>query len=509
MTHESSVDSPLMLRQLFPSARFTGARDIPVHACCSDADRCQPGDLYVALLDSHRDGHDDLSRAISRGAAAVLVERHVISPVPTCQVTDTRDALGILCHHLAGKPSSQLSVAGITGTSGKTATTHLLQSIWKKASIQSGLVSSVCHDDGHQVMPSCHDTPSPPELADLMARMTQHECQRVDLEISSRALAARQLAGIELDAAIITRIRSDHLDLHGSLENYRRAKLQILSLLKPAGLAIVNLDDPATRTLLPMIDVPLLTFGIHSDADITGTVLQRNPNEQVFLITAGQETAVVRSGVIGNPHVAHCLAAAALGLASGVELATIAAGLSTPHRVPGHLERVECGQPFSVYVDSANHPDTIAMALNAIRLSTTGRLICVFGPSGHRSAELRARMGCVVERSADLGIITSHDTRERAPLARSHDVLDGYEQPGQAHIIPDRVEAVCWALDQAGAGDAVLIAGNEIQTIHEQGLTLDNFDDFQVVTEWLHQRSRSPVFPRIYPPSLTSPHDVN
>jgi len=509
MINDPASGHPLTLRRLFPAARFVGDQNIPVSSVSTDASSCQPGDLFVAILDADRDGHDDIREAVHRGAAAVVLERHVVVPVPTCLVDDTRDSLGVICQHLAGQPAQSFALTGITGTSGKTATAHLLQSVWRHASIRSGLVSSARHDDGLHAQNVCRDTPAPQELADLLSRMAAQHCRRVALEISSQALIRQHLAGLQLDAAIITRIRSAHLDYHGSLENYRRAKFQILSLLKPGAVAILNADDPATHSLLPQIDAPVVTFGMRASADINGTLLQRCASEQTFLIRAGQQTATVTTPVIGDPHIAHCLAAASLALAGGMDLATIAAGLSTPRHIPGHLERIECGQPFPVFIDAANDPDTIAMALHAIRSFRPRRLICVFGPSFYHPAELRARMGRVVERSADMGIMTSNDPGNESPLAITHDVLDGYDRPGHAHFIPDRLEAICWALDQARHGDAVLIVGTGFQDSHDHRPNGEDFDDRQVVREWLYQRGRQTVLPQLHPGIFTNPHGSN
>ena len=509
MINDPASGRPLTLRRLFPAARYIGDQDIPVSSVSTDASSCQPGDLFVAILDADRDGHDDIREAVDRGATGVVLERHVVVPVPTCMVTDTRDALGIICQHLAGQPAQRLAITGVTGTSGKTATAHLLQSIWTHASIRSGLASSAMHHDGVSSQKVCCDTPAPQELATLLSHMAAHHCRHVALEVSSQALVGQHLAGLQLDAAIITRVGCAHLDYHGSLENYRRAKSQILSLLKPGGVAILNADDPATDSLFSHIESPRLTFGMRASADIHGTLLNRCASEQTFLIRAAQETATVTTPVIGDPHISHCLAAATLALARGMDLATIAAGLSTPQHVPGHLERIECGQPFPVYIDAANDPDTIAMALHSVRSLRPRRLICVFGPSFYHAADLRARMGRVVERSADMGIITSNDAGNESPLAITHDVLDGYDRPGQAHFIPDRLEAICWALDQARQGDAVLIAGAGFQDIQDHRPHTESFDDRQVVREWLYQRGRQTVLPHLHPGIFTTPHGSN
>jgi UDP-N-acetylmuramoyl-L-alanyl-D-glutamate--2,6-diaminopimelate ligase len=407
--------------------------------------------------------------------------------VPLCLVSDSREAYGQICQELAGQPARRLRTVGVTGTLGKTTTSLLIASVLRAASQTTGVTTGIEYDDGVEQTPANHTTPTPPELAEWLSRMSGHGCVNAVLEVSSRALAEKRTAGVEFDVAVVTNVRRDHLDYHGSLHNYRRVKSQLLQQLKPGGLAVVNADDPASRRWLGKLDCPTLTFGIHTPAEVTATVIERQACEQVFLLTAGSETAAVATRMFGDHHIYNCLAAAALGLAWGLELTTIARGLETLTQVPGRLEPVVCGQPFGVYVDAGCSPDALAVSLKALRQVTDGRVICVYGADGRRDPAERPLLGRVVERNAHLGIIANHNPGREQPLQLAHDILDGYERPARAHLLPDRAEAIRWALGEARAGDAVLISGKGDQCYQRIGDDEHYFDDREVARDWLQE----------------------
>jgi UDP-N-acetylmuramoyl-L-alanyl-D-glutamate--2,6-diaminopimelate ligase len=288
-----------------------------------------------------------------------------------------------------------------------------------------------------------------------------------------------------LDVGVVTNVRRDHIDFHGSLQNYRRAKSLLFRQLKPDGVAVVNADDPSSKFVLQAVDQPVLTVGMHLPAELTATVIERHAGEQTFLLTAGNETVAVQTQMIGDHHVHNCLSAAAVGLLSGLDLTTIARGLESVGRIPGRMEPIVCGQPFGVYVDRARTPDTLAVTLRALRSVTSGRLICVFGAAGGIDGSQRPLLGRVVERGADLGVITNDNPRHEQPLQIAHDIIDGYGRPARSHILPDRAEAIRWALSQARPGDAVLIAGKGDRRYQIIGNHRQFFDDGEVARGWL------------------------
>lgn len=480
-THRNHVS----LREFFPDSHIFGGRDIHVSSCSDDLRRCRDGDLFVALDTADQDGHVLADEAVRRGAGAVLAERCLPVDVPVCVVPDSREAYGQLCQQLAGEPSRQMHTFGVTGTNGKTITSWLIASIFRTAGRRTGLISSVAHSDGRQPVAASRTTPAPQNLADWMVRMRNAGCTESVLELTSRALAERRVAGIQFDVGVLTNLRRDHLDYHGSLQNYRHAKSRLFQQLKPDGVAIINADDPASKFVLQHINHPVLTVGMHLPAELNATVIERHAGEQTFLLTAGNETAAVQTRMIGDHHVYNCLCAAAVGLVSGLDLTTVARGLEALDEVPGRMEPILCGQPFGVYIDRARTPDTLAVTLRTLRQVTTGRVICVFGADAGRDASQRPLLGRVVERGANLGVITNDNPRGEQPLQIAHDIIDGYNRPAKSHILPDRAEAIRWALSQARPGDAVLIAGKGDRKYQVVGNHKQFFDDCEVARRWL------------------------
>jgi UDP-N-acetylmuramoyl-L-alanyl-D-glutamate--2,6-diaminopimelate ligase len=304
-------------------------------------------------------------------------------------------------------------------------------------------------------------------------------------------LSQHYTAGLQFDAAVLTNLRRDHVDLHGSVMNYRKTKARLFEQLKPNGFCVVNADDPGSQVILPKLNAPVITVGQREQAEIMANVIERHASEQTFLLMAGNETVPVRTQIIGDHHVSNCLAAAAVGLVMGIDLATVARGLEAVARVPGRMERVECGQRFGVYIDSADNPDRLAIALKALRKITPGRVICVFGTPEHRPAEDRPMMGRVVERAADLGVLTGGHIPQAEPLRALHDVLDGYDRVARAHLIPTRAQAIRWALEQAKPGDSVLIAGEgRLGVVSESG-ELASLDDYDIARGYLYETARA------------------
>ena len=476
--------SGISLKQLLPQARIFGDDDIRFSSCCGDSRLCRPGDLFVALVGPEYDGHDFALEAVERGASAVLAEQPLPARVPVGVVSDTRVAFGRVCQSLAGNPVEQLRVTGVTGTNGKTVSSLLVAAVLEAAGRPSGLLSSLAYSDSLRTEAPRSTTPAPPEMADWLARTLANGCADAVIEVSGRALADRRVSGLELDGAIVTNLRHNPSEHSGSLLDYRRTKQRIFDLLRPHGVAVMNADDAGSQALLQRLACPVITFGLHQDAEVTATVLERHSSEQTFLLSAGAETHVVRTQLIGDHHVSNCLAAAALGLVYGIDLATIVKGLESVTHVPGRLQRIECGQPFGVFVDSSDTPDRLAVNLKTLRRVTKGRLICVYGTRIESAAAERAMLGRVAERSSDLSIITSGGLGDAEPLATAHELLDGYDVPARAHVIPTRRQAIEWALGEAQPGDAVLLAG--AAPLHLAGQEIpDELLDQQTARRWL------------------------
>jgi UDP-N-acetylmuramoyl-L-alanyl-D-glutamate--2,6-diaminopimelate ligase len=301
------------------------------------------------------------------------------------------------------------------------------------------------------------------------------------VEVTRRALTKGWVGGITFDAACaidqIHRSRPDEQRLGNS---------RLMEHLAPEGFAVVNADDPVALSQLHLHDGPVLTVGMKSEAEITASLLEQCPSEQTILLSAGSEAMPVRTRMIGVQHVYHCLAAAAVGLAYGIDLPTVVRGLEAIDYVPGRLERIECGQPFGLFVDRAHTPKALSTCLKTLREVVRGRLICVFGAQGERCQGRRPLLGRAVERGADLAVITDDNPRDEDPQAIIECILGGLKFPAEAEVIPDRAEAIAWALSQARPGDGVLIAGKGHRTQQIAGAQRCYFDDRQVARHWLY-----------------------
>ena len=478
----------ISLRELLPEAAFVGADDISVRSCSSDSRRCQPGDLFAALPGYDQNGHNFVGEARLRGAVAVLASQPLLAcDLPVCIVPDSREAFGRVCQALAGQPGEQLKLIGITGTNGKTTSSYLTASVLVAGGYPTAVMGTLGCFDGIEKEPSPLTTPTAPVLATWLANSLANGCTHAVMEVSSHALCQSRVAGLNFDVACVTNVRHDHLDYHGDRSAYLAAKARLFSHLLPEGMAIVNRDDPGAASLLHEFDGLSLTVGLDAPAEVTATVLERSISEQTFLLSAHHETVPVRTSLIGNHNVYNCLIAAAVGQSYGLSLATIARGLERIRRIPGRLERVDCGQPFGVFVDYAHTPDALQEVLATLRQVTRGRLICVFGAGGDRDQLKRPWMGRAVENGADLAVITSDNPRSEDPQEIIGDVLTGFRNRSAASPIVDRAEAINLALAEARDGDCVLIAGKgheQHQIIGDQCL---EFDDYEFAQQALYE----------------------
>lgn len=460
MTPKPLRAAGISLRQALADELTSRPRDVRATSCTSEHRQVRKGDVYVALTGAESDGHDFAGEAARRGAAAVVCERMLpVFGVPQFVVRNSRTAYGKLCQALVGNPSEQLKVIGVTGTSGKTTVVRLLASILNIAGFEAGAIDSITHWDGLDCQPTTDAELSPPVLARWLAQMAANGLSHAVVEVSSRDLVESALAGVELDAACVTQVGRDHLDWHGSLDNYRQAKRRILDHLHADGIAILNADCQPSMRMLAEIDGPALTIGLRQQAEITAEIVEQHINEQTFVLTAGDDSVGVRTAIVGDGHVYNCLTAAALCLSYGIELTTIARGLEAVDELPGRMQRIVCGQGFSVLVDVANTPETLRACLKAARNVTSGRVICIFGANGEMQPDHLPALGRVAGSLADVSVVTTTGPRERGSRDFTRQIIAGFSDPQKAHVILDRAEAIVWGLDQASEGDTVVLAG--------------------------------------------------
>ena len=468
------------LRRLLPVASFVGCADVIVTDATERSDECAPGVIFAAIPGTHHKGVDFLPEALARGASAVMTDQPLAAiRVPQCIVPDVRRAFAETCHALHGYPSWRLGLVGVTGTNGKTTTTWLIRALLEAMGRPTGILGTVEYSDGIARAPAGLTTPPSRTFAAWLASMVERKTRYAAVELSSHALDQQRCAGTLLDVAIVTNVTQDHFDYHGTAARYLAAKAEILGMVKRGGLAVLNADDPLSVPLAAHVPATaqLATFGSEAAADCTAHHVRVSGDGCRFVLRHRLDEVEVRLPLIGRHNVANSLAAAAAGVHFGLSLSDIAAGLSAVEAVPGRLEPVDCGQDFGVYVDYAHTDDALSRSIEAVREITSGRVICVFGAGGDRDRSKRPLMGQAAA-AADVVVVTSDNPRSEDPRAIIDEILHGCDKTQiRPQVEPDRSRAIAWALQQAGPGDTVLVAGKGHERVQIVGAEQVPFDD--------------------------------
>lgn len=463
-----------------------------------DSRRVDPGDLFVAMRGTQADGHDFVDDACRAGAAALLVERDRADAIldqtegPVLTAEQTRRALGPLSAEFFEHPSRSLEIVGITGTNGKTTISHLLASIVEARSDRHGVVGTIRHRWSGGSQKGLNTTPESLELQRLWRQMVEDDVERVALEVSSHALATHRMRGTVVDRGVFTNLTRDHLDFHGDMASYRRAKERLFTEVLPrsaeagaAPEAIVNVDDPVGRELVEIVEaqsIPVTSYGLEAESpDVGGEIVEATlEGTTVRIEPAEGRSWRVELNLLGDYNAHNALAAAAVAETMGIERETIRQGLASVEAIEGRLERVPGDGGPHVYVDYAHTPDALERVLETLRPLTPGRLVAVFGCGGDRDRQKRPEMGRVARTAADRLWVTSDNPRSESPEAIIEAILDGLPEGEQTtHVEPDRGRAIERAVDRAEADDVILIAGKG----HEQYQEIDgerrDFDDVE------------------------------
>jgi UDP-N-acetylmuramoyl-L-alanyl-D-glutamate--2,6-diaminopimelate ligase len=462
-----------------PVLSVEGSADVEVERVEHDSRRAGPGVLFACVAGARVDGHRFAAAAVQAGSPALLVERPLDVPGATqVVVADSRAALAGTAAAVAGHPSRDLTVIGVTGTNGKTTTTWLLRSIFEHAGRPSAVLGTL-RPPGQEGGPPT--TPDAPDLQRWLAERRDEGTSVVAMEVSSHALVAHRVDGTRFAAAVFTNLTPDHLDYHQTMEAYFEAKARLFT----PGLAergIVNLDDPQGRVLHTRAAIPTTGYGLADAGDLHVTA-----SGSTFR-WRGQP---VQLALGARFNVANALAAAETARALGVDEATISAGLSRPLAVPGRFEAIDEGQPFRVVVDYAHTPDGLDQVLAAARDVAAGAAVhVVFGCGGDRDVTKRPLMGAVAARGADRVIITADNSRHEDTRAIIAAVREGTNHATNAIasavvVEPDRDAAIAGALAAARPGDVVVIAGKGHETTQTIGDTVTDFDDREVARRHL------------------------
>ena len=470
------VDFPYSAPTTFPDAEITGI--------AIDNRAVKPGYLFVAMRGGSVDGHDYIAKAIESGAAAVIGDRNLGGfNVPYIRLENPRQALTWLAAAFYNWPASKLTVIGVTGTDGKTTTSNLIYKILIAAGIKAGMISTVNAVIGDEVLDTGFHvtTPDAHDVQAYLAKMVNAGLTHVVLETTSHGWAQHRVDACEFDVAVVTNITHEHMDEHGSYENYRAAKARLFSSLevtreKPQGnprLAVINRDDAKSFDFLDkFIKVNKLNYGLTKDANIRAVDIEYSSMGIKFTVVSKDFRVGTRSNLVGAYNVSNCLAAltaAVYGL--GIDPQIAAQGIATLDGIPGRMENIAMGQNFTAIVDFAHTPNALKVALEAGRKMTQGRVISIFGSAGLRDKEKRRMMAETSIELADLSILTAEDPRTESLNGILEEMAEGARSKGGVEgetfwRIPDRGEAIKFALRLAKEGDIVLSCGKG----HEQSM---------------------------------------
>jgi UDP-N-acetylmuramoyl-L-alanyl-D-glutamate--2,6-diaminopimelate ligase len=483
------------LIKLISAEAPAGAR-FEISQVTEDSRRARPGALFVAVAGEHADGHDHIGDAAARGAVAVVGEREHAPegcPLPYLRVDNARRAAGLVAHQLLDDPSRALEVIGITGTNGKTSTARLVQAILESAGRPTANFGTLGYFIGGRQYPAAHTTPFAEELAAHFAAARDAAQAAVVMEVSSHALAQDRVAGIRFRVGAFTNLTQDHLDYHGDMEQYRKAKERLFTALSGEdAFGVVNLDDPAAGHFIQACAPPCLTYGKKADCRAKGVVLGLDATR--FTLKTPWGSADVVMSLLGAHNVANALCAATVCGGLGVPVDGIAAGLSTAGNVPGRFERVDAGQDFVVVVDYAHTEDGLRNVLAAARALCKRRVLCVFGCGGDRDKTKRPKMGAAAAELSDFCIITADNPRTEDPHRILLDVEVGVQRSrvkGEDYlVIADRAEAIREAVGRARKGDLVLIAGKGHEDYQIIGAERRHFDDREEARKALEARTQ-------------------
>lgn len=444
----------------------------------------QPGNAFFCISGFSHDGHDYAADAVARGAACLVVERELPLDVAQFVVADTRHALAVSAARFFGEPSSDIRVVGITGTNGKTTTTYLLDRIMEQAGMTTGLIGTVETRVAGTRLPSARTTPESSDLQALFADMRDQGVTGCAMEVSSHAIDLHRVDATRFAAAAFTNLTQDHLDFHHTLEEYASVKKRLFTDFDVEA-SVLNVDDPFGAGLAA--ELPgAWTVGRHHEAQVRAESVELHERGARFDLVSPKGIAEVTLPLAGAYNVSNALVAAGCAFAIGLDLATVVEGLVSAPQVPGRLERIECGQPFSVVVDYAHTPDSLEKAIAAVREVTRGRVIVVFGCGGDRDPDKRPMMGRAAAASADHVIITSDNPRSEDPVGIILQVEDGVRGGHATYETEvDRRHAIGTAIGSATAGDTVLIAGKGHEDYQIFADHTVDFDDRVVAREVL------------------------
>ncbi len=485
------------LALLINNAKIVGNPHVKITSIEHDSRKVCAGSLFVCFSGAHFDGHDFIPQAIDEGAVAILTTRSDVENlnlpenISVLIVSDMLKDLAVIVPYFYDYPAQKMRVIGITGTNGKTTTTYMIRSILINAGYHVGLIGTIQIMIDNEIYAIHNTTPNVIDLQHILLQMHSKHIDYVVMEVSSHALAENRVAGIEFDTAIFTNLTQDHLDFHGTMENYLNAKCKLFDNVSRKGektdkTAIINADDPAAETIIKHTSCNLLTYGIDNTADLKAYDVQVKADGTKFRIQTDAGVMQLNLHVTGIFNVYNVLAAIGAALAERIDPTLIGRTLEHFKSVPGRFEKIYAAVPFTVIVDYAHTPDGVENVLKTARQIAENRVITVFGCGGDRDKTKRPIMGRIAAELSDIVIATSDNPRTEDPLEILKEIEVGIkEKIGDKpyECIADRHDAIIHAIRIAQAGDIILILGKgheDYQILKDRTI---HFDDREVAHE--------------------------
>ncbi len=477
--------------------KFLQTQDIAVKSIAYDSRLVKLGSVFVAIRGLKTDGHKFIQDAIEKGAKAVVMEDDAAlsdsfflhTGVMKVVVHNTRRALAVMSSRFYDEPSKKLHMIGITGTNGKTTTTYLITSMLEAAGEKVGLIGTIEYKLGEETIPATYTTPESLELNNLLHTMVKKDLQSVVMEVSSHALSLDRVFGFDFDAAVFTNLTQDHLDFHGTMEEYFKAKKILFDSLSSNATAVINLDDAFGSRIHDSCRAKTITYSFQSPADVKAENIQLSMDGITFDVVYQGKHDTLSSSLVGRFNVYNILGAYACGIGLGIETEKLKSAIRNVKSVRGRFERIISPRSWTAIIDYAHTPDALENCLRALHdvfpSPRTNKIITVFGCGGNRDRGKRPLMSRIASELSDVTIVTSDNPRHENPEAIIDEIMVGIK-PG-AHVIriADRREAIHQGLSLAKKGDVVLIAGKGHEDYQVIGDKKIHFDDREIVEEFI------------------------
>ncbi len=474
----------MKLYELIDGLAETSLENIEITDITSDSRKdFKKGAMFVCIKGNTFDGHSVAEQMLEKGASCVVVQRD-LGLKSQIIVPDSREIYPFLCARWFSDPQKKLKLIGVTGTNGKTTITTVIKKVLTELGAKVGLIGTCQNEIGDKILHTERTTPEPYDLYELLAQMVEEKCDYSVMEVSSQALEQKRVGPLHFDIALFTNLTQDHLDVHGTMENYYRAKKLLFSMCDKA---LINIDDESGKRYLSEINCEKYSFSTTEKADFNAYDIQLSASGVEYTFSGEEKSVPVKFNMPGHFNVSNSLAAIGCMVLLGYDTDKVITLIGKTSGVRGRAEVVPTGRDFTVICDYAHTPDAVENILKAIKSSSQGRVVCLFGCGGNRDKRKRPLMARAAAEHADFLIVTSDNPRDEDPDDIIKDILTGLEGKNVPYVtITDRIEAIHWAVKNAQKNDVIVLAGkgHEDYQILPGGVKI-HLDEREVVADAL------------------------